>query len=140
MWRRRSLDEEGREKETCSTVFPTLKFYPAREKSPIWERGAVRTGLRSDRMGMRGRGIVHRWADACRSAPAEKTGTGLASRTSAPGPGSPLAYLHRDWAHRCHICTGAGLTAATSAPGLDIARQFSMGTDVLEMSLERERF
>jgi hypothetical protein len=35
---RRSLDEEGREKETCSTTFPTLKFYPAREKTPIWER------------------------------------------------------------------------------------------------------
>ena len=30
-------------------------------------------------------------------------------------------HLHRDWAHRCHICTGTGLTAATSAPGLGFA-------------------
>jgi hypothetical protein len=36
---------------------------------------------------------------------------------SAPGLGSPLPHLHRDFAHRCHICTGTGLTAATSAPG-----------------------
>ena len=129
MWRRRSLDEEGREKETCSTVFPTLKFYPAREKSPIWERGAVRTGLRSDRMGMRGRGIVHRWADLCNQLQPRK-----------PGLGSPLPHLRWDWAHPCHICTGTGHTVATSAPGLDIARQFSMGTEVLETSLERERF
>ena len=34
------------------------------------------------------------------------------------GLGSPLPHLHRDWAHPCHICTGAGLTPATSAPGL----------------------
>jgi hypothetical protein len=32
--------------------------------------------------------------------------------------GSPLPHLRRDWAHRCHICTGTGLTAATSALGL----------------------
>jgi hypothetical protein len=30
----------------------------------------------------------------------------------------PLPHLHRDWAHRCHICTGTGLTAATSARAL----------------------
>ena len=29
-----------------------------------------------------------------------------------------LPHLRRDWAHRCHICAGTGLTAATSAPGL----------------------
>ena len=57
-----------------------------------------------------------------------------------PGLGSPLPHLRWDWAHPCHICTGIGHTVATSAPGLDIARQFSMGTEVLEMSLERERF
>ena len=34
------------------------------------------------------------------------------------GLGSPLPHLHRDWAHPCHICTGAGLTPAASAPGL----------------------
>ena len=31
---------------------------------------------------------------------------------------TPVPHLHRDWAHRCHICTGTGLTPATSAPGL----------------------
>ena len=39
------------------------------------------------------------------------------SRALSRGP--PLPHLRRDWAHRCHICTGAGLIAATSAPGLD---------------------
>ena len=29
-----------------------------------------------------------------------------------------LFSCRRDWAHRCHICTGTGLTPATSAPGL----------------------
>ena len=32
-------------------------------------------------------------------------GTGLTAATSAPGLGAPLPHLHRDWAHRCHICT-----------------------------------
>jgi hypothetical protein len=46
---------------------------------------------------------------------------GLASLdppTSAPGPGSSLPHLHRDWAHPSHICTGTGLIPVTSAPGL----------------------
>jgi hypothetical protein len=54
---------------------------------------------------------------------------GLIAATSAPGLDSSLPHLHRDWAHRCHICTGTGahrchictgtgLNAATSAPGL----------------------
>jgi hypothetical protein len=36
--------------------------------------------------------------------------TGLSSRltTSAPGLGSSLPHLHRNWAHPCHICTGTG--------------------------------
>ena len=38
--------------------------------------------------------------------------------TSAPGLGSPLLHLHRDWARRCYIYTGTGPTPATSAPGL----------------------
>ncbi len=38
--------------------------------------------------------------------------------TPAPGLGSPLPHLRRDWAHPCHICAGTGLTPATSAPGL----------------------
>jgi hypothetical protein len=37
---------------------------------------------------------------------------------SAPGLGSPLPHLHRDWARPCHICAGTGLAPATSAPGL----------------------
>ncbi len=28
---------------------------------------------------------------------------------------SPLPHLHRDWAHRCHICTATGLTPPTFA-------------------------
>ena len=31
------------------------------------------------------------------------TGTGLTPATSAPGLGSPLPHLRRDWAHPCHI-------------------------------------
>ena len=42
----------------------------------------------------------------------------LATATSAPGLGSPLPHLHRNWAHPCHICTGTRLAAATSALGL----------------------
>jgi hypothetical protein len=39
-------------------------------------------------------------------------------RSPAPGLGSSPPHRHRDWARRCHICTGTGLAAATSAPGL----------------------
>jgi hypothetical protein len=31
---------------------------------------------------------------------------------------SPLPHLLRDWARRCHICSGTGLVAAASAPGM----------------------
>jgi hypothetical protein len=51
------------------------------------------------------------------------TGTGLTPATSAPGLGSPLPHLHRDWARPCHICTRTGLTPATSAPGPDWRKQ-----------------
>ena len=44
-----------------------------------------------------------------------------ARATSAPGLGSPQPHLHRDWAHPCHICTGAGLTPAESASGTGLA-------------------
>ena len=37
------------------------------------------------------------------------TGTGLAPATSAPGMGSPLPHLHRDWARPFHICAGTRL-------------------------------
>ena len=40
------------------------------------------------------------------------------AQQSSPGLGSPLPHRHRDWARRCHICTGTGLTTATFAPGL----------------------
>ena len=39
------------------------------------------------------------------------------SATRAPGVGSPLPHLHRDWARPCHICAGIGLAPATSALG-----------------------
>jgi hypothetical protein len=45
-------------------------------------------------------------------------GTGLTPATSAPGLGSPLPHLHRDWAHPCHISTGTRPIPATSALGL----------------------
>jgi hypothetical protein len=38
--------------------------------------------------------------------------------SALPGNRVPLPRLHRDWAHRCHICTGTGFTPASSAPGL----------------------
>ena len=38
--------------------------------------------------------------------------------TSAPGLGSGVPHLHRDWARPCHTCTGTLLSRATSAPGL----------------------
>ncbi len=34
------------------------------------------------------------------------------------GAARPCPHLHRDWARRCHMCAGTGLTPATSAPGL----------------------
>ena len=40
---------------------------------------------------------------------------GFTRATSAPGLGSPLPHLRRDWAHRCHICTGTELTVAEAA-------------------------
>jgi hypothetical protein len=43
------------------------------------------------------------------------TGTGLAPATSAPGLGSPLPHLHRDWARPCNICTGTGLAIGPRA-------------------------
>jgi hypothetical protein len=45
-------------------------------------------------------------------------GSGLAPPTSAPGLGSPLPHLHRDWAHPCHICAGTGLTPAHICAGI----------------------
>ena len=47
---------------------------------------------------------------------------GRTAATSAPGLGSPLPHLRRDWAHPCHICARTGLTPATSAPGLGSPR------------------
>jgi hypothetical protein len=44
--------------------------------------------------------------------------TPLAAPTSAPGLGSPLPHLLRDWAHPSHIYSGTWLAPATSAPGL----------------------
>jgi hypothetical protein len=47
-----------------------------------------------------------------------RAGTGLTAPTSAPGLGSPLPHLRRDWARPSHICAGTGLPPPTSAPGL----------------------
>jgi hypothetical protein len=47
-----------------------------------------------------------------------KVGPKCPAATSAPGLGSPLPHLPRDWTHPSNICTGTGLAAATSAPGL----------------------
>ena len=38
--------------------------------------------------------------------------------TASPGLRSPPPHMHRDWAQRCHVCTGTGFAAATSALGL----------------------
>ena len=49
------------------------------------------------------------------------TQPGLTPAVPAPlGPGSPLPHLHWDRAHRCHICTGTGLTPATSTSTLGL--------------------
>ena len=54
----------------------------------------------------------------CTSSRGPSTPSG-ARRSSAPSKRrSPLPRLRRDWAHRCHICTGTWPAAATSAPGL----------------------
>jgi hypothetical protein len=47
-------------------------------------------------------------------------GTGLTSATSAPGLGSLLPHLRRDWAHSAASShtSGPGLTSHTSGPGL----------------------
>ena len=42
-------------------------------------------------------------------------GTGLTPATSAPGLGSPLPHLRRDWAHPAHICSSAGAGRACRA-------------------------
>ena len=46
------------------------------------------------------------------------TGTGLTLATSAPGLGSPLSHLRRDWARPpAHVCTGTGLAPAHICAG-----------------------
>ena len=50
----------------------------------------------------------------------------------APGLGSPLPHLHRDWARPGHICRGTGLTHATSAPGLCHDATGSSGVSTLQ--------
>ena len=47
------------------------------------------------------------------------TGTGHTPAQFAPGLGSAVPHLHRDWAQQCHTCTGTGPTPATCAPHLD---------------------
>jgi hypothetical protein len=45
------------------------------------------------------------------------TRIGLTPATSAPGLGSPLPHLCRDWAHPCHICTGSARARSACAAG-----------------------
>ncbi len=52
------------------------------------------------------------------SARCSAPGMGWPPATAAPGLRSPPPHLHRDWAQRCHVCTGTGFAAATSALGL----------------------
>jgi hypothetical protein len=41
-----------------------------------------------------------------------KGALGSPAATSAPGLGSPLPHLHRDWERPCHICSGQGDASA----------------------------
>jgi hypothetical protein len=70
---------------------------------------------RHQRSASPGLGLRRDWAHLCHIC----AGTGLATATSAPGPGAPLPHLRRDWAHPCHICAG---TRPDSA-GLRLARR-----------------
>ena len=50
--------------------------------------------------------------------PASLTRRSEAEPPVAPRHAAAVPHLHRDLAHRCHICAGTGLAPATSAPGL----------------------
>ena len=45
---------------------------------------------------------------------------GLTPAISAPGLGSPLPHLRRDWAHPCHICAGTGLAPTPHCTGTQL--------------------
>ena len=73
---------------------------------------------------------IREWAEYWGNGLTESPGIGVGSArregsqppASAPGLGSPLPQLRRDWAHPCLICAGTELTPATSAPGLSWTR------------------
>ena len=54
-----------------------------------------------------------------------------AAATSAPGLGSLLSHLHRDWAHPGHICAGLG-----SPLGATRRRRYSSNGDKMLMTSE----
>jgi hypothetical protein len=77
----------------------------------------------------------HHWSTPVSSCGGQQRVSGSPPATSAPGLGSPLPHLHRDWASApglgssratsapglgspCHIRTGTGLAPATFASGL----------------------
>ena len=55
---------------------------------------------------------------SCRSTMRTRRSCTSRGRATPTSGSAPRPHLHRDWAHRCHICAGTGRTAATSAPGL----------------------
>jgi hypothetical protein len=84
-----------------------------RRHAPFVLEAAAHADERVDRQGARRYsryGRYGRVAFNCREATASPP-------TSAPGLGSPLPHLRRDWAHPCRICAGTGLTPAAPAPG-----------------------
>ena len=53
---------------------------------------------------------------------------GLTPATSAPGLGSTLPHLRRDWVHPCHICAGTRLTPCDICTGTG-AQAFELNID-----------
>jgi hypothetical protein len=85
----------------------------------------------------------HICAAAARGCPCHiRIGTRLTSATSAPGLGSPLPHLHRDWAHPCHIRTGTDVFTGphlSEVNGRQVDRPAWEKRDVRNLLIERRR-